>query len=122
MNVWEKTLVNIQRGYEKLTLFAATFSDRVKAEITIMRLKAQADERTKNIEEQQRIVGRTLIELRSREELPRNFTAFFKMTEITSALEKIEQEQTELENIKEELEYELDALRSSPAAGEEQEK
>ena len=119
MTVWEKTLVNLQKGYARLMSFAAIFSDRVKAEITIVRLKIQIDGVQDKISEQQRFIGRRLLEMKEAETLPRTFDLFFKLDEIVSAVEKIERCQKDREILRDDLQHEAEILKPAPATHEE---
>ena len=119
MTVWEKTLVNLQKGYARLMSFAATFSDRVKAEITIVRLKIQIDGVQDKISEQQRFIGRRLLEMKEAETLPRTFDLFFKLDEIVSAVEKIERCQKDREILRDDLQHEAEVLKPAPTTHEE---
>ena len=114
MTVWEKTLVNLQKGYARLMSFAAIFSDRVKAEITIVRLKIQIDGVQDKISEQQRFIGRRLLEMKEAETLPRTFDLFFKLDEIVSAVEKIERCQKDREILRDDLQHEAETLKPAP--------
>src|SRR5512147_1904087 len=97
MTVWEKTLVNLQKGHDRLMSFASTVSERVKAEITIVRLQMQIGDIRNKVGEQQRIIGRKLLELKDGGSLPSSFDLLFKNDEISSALEKIDRAQRDLE-------------------------
>jgi hypothetical protein len=119
MTVWEKTLVNLQKGYAKLTFFAATFSDRVRAEINIVRLKMQINDVRNKVGEQQRFIGQKLLELRDAENLPRTLELFFKLDEISSAVEKIERYQKDQEILLDDLQQEAEALKPAPVKQEE---
>jgi len=119
MTVWEKTLVNLQKGYARLMSFAAIFSDRVKAEITIVRLKIQIDGVQDKISEQQRFIGRRLLEMKEAETLPRTFDLFFKLDEIVSAVEKIERCQKDREILRDDLQHEAEVLKPAPTTHEE---
>jgi hypothetical protein len=118
MTVWEKTLVNLQKGYAKLMSFAAILSDRVKAEITIVRLKIQIDGVQEKIFQQQRIIGQRLLEMKDDESLPQTFEAFFKIDEIVSAVEKIERCQKDREILLDDLRHEAEVLKPQAAPGE----
>ena len=119
MTVWEKTLINLQKGYTKLTIFAATFSDRVKAEITIVRLKIQIDGVRDNVREQQRFIGQKLLQMKENNELPRTFELFFQNDEVSWALEKIERLTSDLEILLDDLQRETEILKPSTASQEE---
>jgi hypothetical protein len=119
MTVWEKTLTNLQKGYAKLASFAATFSDRVKAEITIVRLRMQIDGIQDKVREQQRFIGQKLLEMKENDTLPKTFDLFFKDNEIVSALEKIDRYQKDNEILLDDLQREAEVLKPAPAGQEE---
>lgn len=119
MTVWEKTLVNLQTGYSKLTVFAATFSERVRAEINIIRLRMQIDALQRSIRGQQQLIGRKLLELRENSGLPRTFELFFRDSEVSAAVEQIERLNKDREILLDDLQNEAEALKSAPAKQEE---
>ena len=43
MMIWEKVMSNMQKGSDKLMAAAATFSERVQAELNIVRLRIRLD-------------------------------------------------------------------------------
>jgi len=106
MNLWETTLVSLQKGYDRLTLFAATFSDRVKAEINIVRLRMQVDEMQSSIRSEHEAIGRKLVEMRDEGTLPRTFDMFFKNDEISASLDKIELAESTLDDLADDLDSE----------------
>lgn len=111
MNLWEKTLVNLNKGYERLTLFAATFSERVRAEINIVRLRMQKDELEEAIDEEVRLIGGRLIVLRNKGTLPATMDQFLANDEIVASLEKISLHEKTLDDLREELGREAAAIR-----------
>jgi hypothetical protein len=119
MTVWEKTLTNLQKGYAKLESFAATFSDRVKAEITIMRLRMQIDGIQAKVREQQQFIGQKLLEMKENDTLPSTFDLLFKNYEIASAVNKIERYQKDREIILDDLRREADVLKPPLASNDE---
>ena len=119
MTVWEKTLVNLQKGYDKLMSFASTASERVKAEITIVRLRMQISDIRDKVGEQQRIIGQKLLEMKDGGSLPSSFELLFRNDEISSALEKIDRAQRDLEMLREDLRHAADGLKPAPSDSEE---
>ncbi len=114
MSLWDRTLTNLQKGHDRLTNIAQTFSERVRSEITIIRTRVQIDEVREKIKEQHGVIGRRLLELRSGGALPQSFDLFFKDSEVASALEKISQFERDLENLKDELRSEARAMQAVP--------
>jgi hypothetical protein len=119
MTVWEKTLTNLQKGYDKLTSFAAIFADRVRAEITIVRLKIQIERMREKISEQQHVIGKTLLQLRENKDLPRTVELFFQNDEIAAAVEKIERYQRDRAILLDDLQRESEVLKPASASHEE---
>ncbi|MDH4162568.1 MAG: hypothetical protein OEW15_07740 [Nitrospirota bacterium] len=114
MTVWEKALVNMEKGYTRVTSFAGTLSERVKSDIAIIRIRMQMDRVQKAIGEQHRKVGERLLEQSTGGTLPANFAAFFKQGEIASLLERIAQLEKEADGLLEELSREADAIKAKP--------
>ncbi len=114
MPLWDRTLTNLQKGHDKLMVLAQTFSERVKAEITIIRVRMEIDEVRVKIAVQHGIIGRRLIELRDSGALPQSFELFFKDGDVVSALEKIAQYERDLENLKDELRSEARSVQAVP--------
>lgn len=119
MTVREKTLINLQKGYDKLTSFAAIFADRVRAEITTVRLKIRIDGMQEKISEQQQLIGKTLLQLKENNDLPRTFELFFQNDEIAAAVEKIERYQRDTEILLDDLQRESEVLKPASASHEE---
>lgn len=119
MTVWQKALINLEKGYDKLSSFAAVFADRVKAEITIIRVRMQIDDVRDRIGEQQRLIGARLLAQRSEDALPRSFARFFQQDDIVAALERITQLEKELEMLQEELSDETAAVADASGKNEE---
>ena len=115
MTVWEKTLVNLQKGYDRLSVFAATFSERARAEINIIRLRMEIDNVQRSIGEQQQFVGKKLLDLKEGGDLPRTFDLFFVNDEVATALEKIERLNKEREIHLDDLQHEAEVLKIVPA-------
>ena len=119
MTVWEKTLINLQKGYGKLMSFAANASDRIKAEITVIRFRMQIDELRETIGSHHRSIGRKLLEMKDNDTLPKSFELFFFFSEITADLEKIDKAQKDLDLLLDDLRHESDALKTVSAPDEE---
>lgn len=119
MTVWEKTLINLQKGYGKLMSFAANASERIKAEITIVRLRMQIDTLRDTIGDHHRSIGRKLLEMKDTNSLPASFDLFFSSGEITVHLEKIDRAQKDLEIHLDDLRHESDALKTVSVPDEE---
>lgn len=120
MNLWETTLVNLQKGYDRMTLFAATFSDWVKAEINIVRLRMQIDEVRAAIRSEHASIGGKIVSMREEGTLPRSFDQFFKSDEIASSLDKLTIAERTLDDLIEDLGSEAHALAQDAPIREEE--
>lgn len=114
MTVWEKTLINLQKGHARLLSFAAIFSERLRAEINIIRLRMQIDAVRGKINEQHRFIGQRLLSMKEGDTLPRTTELFFRNDEIAASLEKIERYHKDLEILLDDLQHEADVLKPSP--------
>ena len=119
MAIWEKSFINLQKGHGRLMSFAATFSDRVRAEINIIRLKIQIDGVREKINEQHQIIVRKLLEMKIDNSLPRTLDLLFEVDAIASAVEAIERLQNDEEILLDDLQHEADVLKPAPARQEE---
>jgi hypothetical protein len=119
MTVWEKTLINLQKGYAKMVSFAATSSDRVKAEITMVRLRMQIDGIEAKVREQQQFIGQKLLEMKENDSLPESFDLLFKNYEISSAVDKIERYKKDREILLDDLRREAEGLKPAPSSHDE---
>src|SRR5512139_1371543 len=119
MSFWEKTIGNVQKGHERLLSFAATFSDRLRAEINIVRLKIQIEGIKRQISDQHQIIGRKAIELKEDNNLPRTWELFFQLDDIAAAVENAERLEKEEEILLDDLQREADVLKQAPSRQEE---
>ena len=120
MNLWETTVVNVQKGYAKLTLFAATFSERMRAEINIVRLRMQVDETQAALRKEHEAIGRKLVEMRDDGSLPESFELFFKNDEIAGSLGKIVRYEKALDELLDDLQHESGSVKQETPHGEEE--
>jgi hypothetical protein len=114
MTIWEKTILNVQKGLQKLNIFAAFFSERMKAEIAIVRLRIRTNEIQTKIDDLYRTIGRKLVDLKNRGEMPKASEQLLKDEDIFSALNEIGEEKKELEELLDEIKIEQEALKPVP--------
>jgi hypothetical protein len=122
MTLWERTITNMQNGYERLAVFAAHLSDRVKAEINIVRLRMQLDDVRDRIRDQQAFIGRRLLELRDRGGHAGSLDHFFRNDEIAAAQADISRLEKDVLNILDDLRSETDSLKAVPPPSPDEEK
>lgn len=114
MTVWEKALVNMEKGYAKLSAFAATFSERVKSDINIIRVRMQMDDARAAIAKQHEIIGSRLLEQSGNGTLPTSIEVFFKQEDIAAAIERIIKLEKDLDGLQEELNLEAASIKNPP--------
>ncbi len=103
MTIWEKVIVNLEKGTRKVSAGAALFSERVRAEIAIARLRIKLDDLNSIIREQYLIIGRKLVELNKNDILPDSCELLFKQEDIGAALAEIEARERDRNDIEVEI-------------------
>ncbi|HSQ77679.1 MAG TPA: hypothetical protein VLN91_02195 [Nitrospirota bacterium] len=118
MTIWEKAVLNMQRGAQKLSATAVIVSERLKAEITIARLRIRLDEVRSQMNEQYRIIGRRVVNLANGAALPRTSEQLVKDEEIAAAMTELDARKKEVEDLHNEIANEQAAFE--PAAKQEE--
>jgi hypothetical protein len=103
VTIWEKAVLNMQKGSRKIAVAAAVFSERVKAELTIIRLRIRIDEVQDRMDELYGIIGRKIVDLKTKETLPKTVEQLLKDENITSAMIEIANGEQEIEQLKTEI-------------------
>jgi hypothetical protein len=103
MTIWEKTVLNIEKGGRKLAVAAATFSEWAKAELAVIRTRIRIDEAQRGIDELQRQIGRKIMDLRKQDALPTSTEQLLKDEAISIVLAEIADREQELEELMTEL-------------------
>jgi hypothetical protein len=111
MTIWEKTVLNMQKGAHKISATAAVFSERIKAEIAIARLRIRMNEVQALIDEQHRDIGRLIVDLAQRNELPKTTEQLLAIDDIASAMNELEERVKELGELNAEVKNEQDAFK-----------
>ncbi len=112
--LWEKVITNMQKGSDKLMAAAATFSERVRAELNIVRLRIRAENVQDRVNEQYQLIGHTLVELNNSGELPRLAEQLLKEEKIAASLIEIAVFEKELDRLNDEMKNEASAFRPEP--------
>jgi hypothetical protein len=115
MAMWGKVAVNLEKGARKLAAMAAVFAERVKAEIAIVRLRIRLEEVRTRIDELHRIIGRRVVDLANRAEMPKTGEQLLKDEGIASALAEIVAREQDIEDLKEQIGIEQSAFEPEPA-------
>ena len=113
MTIWERTVLNMQKGTQKLSAAAAVFSERVKAEIDIVRLRIRMDEARSRIDELHRTIGKTVADLAKSGMMPKATDRLLETEELVSALSELSEREKEIEELKSGIRNEQDAFKQA---------
>ena len=119
MAIWEKVVVNLEIGANKIAATASIFAERVKAELSIVRLRIRLDEVQSRIDELHRIIGRRVVDLSSRSAIPKAGEQLLKDEDIAAALAELEARNKDLEELNAEIKSEKSAFKTEPEQKEE---
>lgn len=111
MLIWEKAVLNIQKGSQKVIAFASVFSERVKTEIAIARLRIKADEVQSRIDELHRVIGRKVEMLKRGEAMPKTSEQLLKDEDIDASLNELEKRKQEVEELRNEMKQGQEAFK-----------
>jgi len=111
MTIWEKAVLNIQKGVQRLSVAASAFSERVKAEISIVRLRIRIHDIQSQIDELHRTIGRTVVDTIQSDEAPKKAEQLIKDENIIAAVNELAERKKEMEELKDEMRREQDAFR-----------
>jgi hypothetical protein len=103
MNIWEKVVLNMQKGSKNVAATAATFSERVRVEVAIVRLRLRIDEVSFRIDELHRTVGRKLVNLQKKNALPKTTDQLLKDEDIVAAIVELADREQEIEELNKEI-------------------
>ena len=106
MTIWEKALTNMQKGSEKLMATAATFSERVQAELNIVRLRIRVDNVQTSMHEEYQTIGRTIVELHNSAAMPKMAEQLLQDEKIATALVALTALEQELDKLQDEIKCE----------------
>jgi len=101
MTLLDKVLINLHKGSEKLKRGAAIFSERIKFELGVVRMRIRINTIHERINELYSLIGRRATALRDAdaEQLNDSLSHFFKNDDVASALEEIEKLLKEIDEI-----------------------
>ena len=103
MTIWEQTLLNLQKGYEKFVAFAALFNERVRAELDITRLRIRADDVQGRTDRLHMLIGRRIVEMKRKGDLPKGAEQIFKEEDVAAAIKEIADRERELQDVQAEI-------------------
>lgn len=119
MTAFDKILMNLQKGYERLKQGAAIFSERAKFEMNLFKMRIKINSMRQRITELQAEIGRKVVELHNGDTHPRTFEAFLKDEEVTACLEEITELIKEVGEITDELSREQEQVIAAAKENEE---
>jgi hypothetical protein len=111
MTIWEKIAVNLEKGVSRTKAGAALFSERVRAELNLVRLRIKLEGVRTALKEQYGLIGRRIVDLQKSDTLPANVDSLLRDEEITAALAEIIRRERDLEDIRTEIANEQAVLR-----------
>jgi len=114
MTIWEKAVVNVQKGLQKINTFSAFFSERMKAEIAIVRLRIRIDEIQTQIDELYRTIGRRVVDLKNRGEIPKASEQLLRDEDNVSSMNELVEQKKEIEDLLNEIKIEQEARKPAP--------
>jgi predicted nucleic acid-binding Zn-ribbon protein len=103
MAIWGKAVLNLEKGGKKITVMAATFSDWVKTELQVIRLRIRIDETQTAIDQLHRQIGRKIMNLKKQNALPETIDLLLRDEEIVMAMAELTDREQEIEELKTEL-------------------
>jgi len=103
MTIWEKAILNMQKGSRKVATAAATLSERAKAEIALVRLRIRIDETQARVDDLYRLIGRKVVDLKKQEALPKTTEQLLKADDIVAAMTELASREQEIEDLKTEM-------------------
>ena len=103
MTIWEKAVLNMQKGSRKIAAAAATLSERVKAELALVRLRIRIDEVQARIDGLHRLLGRKVVDLKKQDALPKTTEQLLKADDIAATMTELADREQEIGELKAEM-------------------
>jgi len=103
VNIWEKSVVNMQKGAKKVAAAAAVFAERVRIELTLVRLRIRIDEVQARRDELYGTIGRKIVDLNKRDELPKTTELLLKDEDIVAAVVELADREQEIDELNNEI-------------------
>lgn len=119
MTIWEKTILNMQRGAQRISVAAELFAERVRAEIAIVRWRIRIDEVQARIDELYQGIGRKVVNLSRGEALPKSSEQLLRDEEIASAMNELTDRKQEIEGLNAMIRSEQSSFKTAPKRTEE---
>lgn len=99
MTVFDKVLINMHKGYERLREIAAVFSERARLELNLVRMRIRIEGVQAGIDKLHRTIGRRVVDLRAQSALSKAEEHLLRDEEIVAAFAELAQMKKELEDL-----------------------
>jgi hypothetical protein len=114
MTIWEKAILNMQRGAQRISVAAVLFSERVRVEIAIVRLRIRINEVQARIDELYQIIGRKLVNLATGDALPKTSELLVQNEDISLAMHELVDRKQEIEELNDKIRSEQNLFKTAP--------
>jgi hypothetical protein len=114
MTIWEKAILNMQRGAQRISVAAVLFSERVRVEIAIVRLRIRINEVQARINELYQIIGRKLVNLATGDALPKTSEQLVQNEDISLAMHELVDWKQEIEELNDKIRSEQNLFKTAP--------
>ncbi len=114
MTIWEKVILNIRRGSQRVAIAAALVAERARAELTIVRLRIRHDEVNATINELYQGIGRRVKSLATSGTMPKTCELLLQDEEITSAFAELIEREKEIEELNNEIRSVQVTIKTAP--------
>jgi hypothetical protein len=114
MTIWEKAILNMQRGAQRISVAAVLFSERVRVEIAIVRLRIRINEVQARINELYQIIGRKLVNLATGDALPKMSEQLVENEDISLAMHELVDRKQEIEDLNDKIRSEQNLFKTAP--------
>lgn len=99
MTIWEKAILNMERGAKRISIAAVLFSERVRIEIALVRLRMRTGEVLDSIDELYQVIGRRVVNLARGDALPQTSEQLVRDEEIAPVMHELADRKQELEEL-----------------------
>lgn len=111
MNIWEKAILSMQRGTQRISVAAVLFAERVRVEVAIVRLRIRINEVHARIDELYQGIGRKVVNLSRGEALPKTCEQLVQDEEIALAMHELTDRKQELEELNNKVKTEQSSFK-----------
>jgi hypothetical protein len=114
MTIWEKAVLSMQRGSQRISVAAVLFAERVRVEIAVVRLRIRINEVQTRIDELYQGIGRTLVNLANGDALPKTSEQLVQNEDISLAMQELSDRKQELEELQDKIKSEQNLFKTVP--------